>query len=185
MSEEKKGKLTDKQKAFVQEYLVDMNGTQAAIRAGYTSNVLYAGNIAFRLLKKVDIQKALSAAKAKRDKRVGISQDRVMLELARVAFSSMKEFAKWDGNTVGLRDSDELSEDSLACVQEVSETVTAAGGSTKIKLHNKLQALELLMRATGMLSKDEKPQDDDEQERVPSMTKAQALEELKKRQKKS
>lgn len=69
-------KLTDKQTAFVREYLVDLNATQAAIRAGYSERTAYS--VGQRLLKKVEIQRAVAAAQAKRARRVEIKAEDVL-----------------------------------------------------------------------------------------------------------
>ena len=72
------GKLTDKQKRFVEEYLVDLNATQAAIRAGYSEQTGYS--IGQRLLKKVEVQEAIQQAQTqnKRSERTQITQDEVI-----------------------------------------------------------------------------------------------------------
>ncbi|MDT3453362.1 terminase small subunit [Pasteurella multocida] len=72
-------KLTDKQKRFIEEYLIDLNATQAAIRAGYAEKT--ANREGSRLLSNVDIQEAIQEAKNKRSERVQISQDDVLRDL--------------------------------------------------------------------------------------------------------
>ena len=73
------GKLTDKQKRFVEEYLVDLNATQAAIRAGYSEQTAYS--IGQRLLKKVEVQEAIQQSQNKRSERTQITQDEVIRRL--------------------------------------------------------------------------------------------------------
>lgn len=77
--------LTPKQARFVEEYLIDLNATQAAIRAGYSKKT--AGQIGDQNLKKLHISKSIQEAQAKRSERTEITQDRVLQELARIAFS--------------------------------------------------------------------------------------------------
>lgn len=141
-------KLTPKQLRFVEEYLVDLNATQAAIRAGYSAKT--AGQIGERLLKKVEIQQALSDGMKKREQRTEITQDMVVAELAKIAFSDQRKVMMWGPSGVKLRDSESLAEDDAAIVSEVSETITAAGGSLKLKTHDKVKALELLGKHLGM-----------------------------------
>ena len=74
-----RGELTDKQKRFVEEYLVDLNATQAAIRAGYSEQTAYS--IGQRLLKKVEVQEAIQQAQNKRSERTQITQDEVIRRL--------------------------------------------------------------------------------------------------------
>ena len=69
-------KLTDKQAAFMREYLVDLNATQAAIRAGYSERTAYS--VGQRLLKNVEIQRAMASAQAKRARRVEIKAEDVL-----------------------------------------------------------------------------------------------------------
>ena len=89
-------KMTDKQKAFVQEYLIDLNATQAAIRAGYSRK--NASRIAIELLNKTHVSKALGAAMKKRQERTEITQDMIVRELAKVAFAKYDE----DNVQIGL-----------------------------------------------------------------------------------
>lgn len=71
-----KRKLTDKQQRFVDEYLVDLNATQAAIRAGYSEKT--ADSIAVRLVRNCQVAEAIEKAKAKRAKRVEVTADQVI-----------------------------------------------------------------------------------------------------------
>ena len=75
--------LTPKQKLFVDEYLIDLNATQAAIRAGYSPN--NADKIGSELLGKTRVSDAISKAMAERSRRTGINQDRILMELAKIA----------------------------------------------------------------------------------------------------
>ena len=75
--------LTAKQAAFVQEYLVDLNATQAAIRAGYSKKT--AEKIGYENLRKPEIQAAIKEAMDRREKRSNITQDFVLSELYKIA----------------------------------------------------------------------------------------------------
>ncbi len=77
--------MNDKQRAFVQEYLTDLNATQAAIRAGYSAKT--AGAMAHKLLKNADIQEAITLGQAERAKRTEITMDQVLEGFASIAFS--------------------------------------------------------------------------------------------------
>lgn len=81
-------KLTDRQKEFVRQYLVDLNATQAAIRAGYSERTAYS--VGQRLLKNVEIQRAVAAAQAKRARRVEVTQDYVLSNLVEVVERTMQ-----------------------------------------------------------------------------------------------
>ncbi len=140
--------LTAKQHWFVREYLIDLHATNAAIRAGYSPESAYS--IGSENLKKPEIQSALEKEMAKRSERTGITQDKVLRELARVAFADMGSFADWGPEGVKLRPSNELSLDDAAAIVELSESKNKHGTSSKIKLHDKVAALDKLMRHLGM-----------------------------------
>ncbi|EGW50294.1 hypothetical protein HMPREF1022_02667 [Desulfovibrio sp. 6_1_46AFAA] len=141
-------KLTDKQAAFVAEYLVDLNATQAAIRAGYSERTAY--RIGAELLQKTSVAEAIAAGQAKRAQRVEITADRVVAELAKIAFADPRDLMEWGPDGVKLKASADLTEEQAASVAEVSETTTKDGGSLKLKKHDKVKALELLGRHMGM-----------------------------------
>lgn len=82
-------KLTPKQAAFVREYLVDLNGTQAAIRAGYSEKT--AKQIASQLMDKPEVAEAISAAQAERSDRLAISVDGIEQELAKIGWFNIKD----------------------------------------------------------------------------------------------
>ncbi|MCT8848230.1 terminase small subunit [Glaesserella parasuis] len=102
-----KFKLTDKQQRFVEEYLIDLNATQAAIRAGYSEDT--AKEMGYENLTKPHIQKAIQEAQNKRAERVNVTQDDVLRGLLEViAMSTGKqkitetELSKVDGSIVPM-----------------------------------------------------------------------------------
>ena len=78
-----------------------------------------------------------------RQRRLGVDQDRVVTELARIAFADIRDFVSWDDAGVRLRPSAELTAEQTACVAEIVET---AGKGVRVKLHGKIQALSALSR---------------------------------------
>lgn len=141
-------KLTKKQQLFVDEYLIDLNATQAAIRAGYS--VDSAKEIGCENLTKPNIQQAIAKAMAERSKRTGINQDRVVLELAKIAFVKMTDVVDPDTGEILPNASD----DDLACIESVKfkQSDNQYGGSIEreVKLSPKMKALELLGKHLGM-----------------------------------
>lgn len=137
-------KLTDKQQRFVDEYLIDLNATQAAIRAGYS--IRNAENIACNLLKKNQVAEAVAQAKAKRSRRTGINADRVVRELARLAF--LDPFQLVDFQTGEVKP--DASEDDRAALAGVKVKDSDKGIEREIKLADKLKALELLGKHLGL-----------------------------------
>lgn len=140
----------DKRAAFVREYLIDLNATQAAIRAGYAKNSAHV--TASRLLTDAKVSAMLAEAMKKRAEATDITAERVLKEIALLAFSNMADFAEWNADRVTLKPSSEMSEAATRCVAEVSQTITEAGGSVKFKLHDKVSALEKLGKHLGILS---------------------------------
>lgn len=141
------GKMTPKQKRFCDEYLIDLNATQAAIRAGYS--VKTAQEQSSRLLSNVMVQEAISKAMAARSKRTGVNQDRVVLELAKIAFVKMTDAVDSNG-----RIREDATDDDLACIESIKykESDNEFGGSVEreVKIGSKLKALELLGKHLGM-----------------------------------
>ena len=139
--------MTEKQQRFVDEYLIDLNATQAAIRAGYsvkTANEQGAQNLA-----KVSIQQAIAEQMADRSRRTGVNQDRIVLELARIAFAKITDIVDSEGKIKST-----ATDDDLACIESVkykgSESETSSSVEREVKLSSKLKALELLGKHLGM-----------------------------------
>lgn len=136
--------MTRKHERFVEEYLIDLNATQAAIRAGYSPKT--AKEQASRLLSNVNISAAIDKAIAERSKRTGINQDRVLLELARIGFAKITDII--DPTTAKIKQ--DASEDDLACIQSVKIKPNEFGVEREVRLCDKKAALELLGKHLGM-----------------------------------
>ncbi len=140
--------LTPKQAEFARQYLLDLNATQAAIRAGYSAKT--AQEQASRLLSNVMVRRLVEDLQKARSESTGVTADRVISELARIAFGNQRAVMRWGAGGVTLRESSELTDDEAALVSEVAETVSAAGNGLKLKTHDKVKALELLGKHLGM-----------------------------------
>ena len=146
--------LNEKQKRFVEEYLVDLNATAAAKRAGYSGKT--ANEQGARLLANVSIQSLIQEEKAKRSQRVEITQDRVLLEYARLAFFDPRKLFMENGKP---KDINELDDDTAAALagldvmeeyEGTGENREFIGYTKKYKLANKLGALDSLGKHLGM-----------------------------------
>lgn len=142
-----KSQLSEQRRRFVDEYLIDLNGTQAAIRAGYSAKT--AQEQSSRLLSNVMVQQAIAERMAERSKRTGINQDRVVLELAKLAFVKMTDIVDSNGKI-----KDTATDDDLSCIESVkykhSDTDTGYSVEREVKIGSKLKALELLGKHLGM-----------------------------------
>jgi phage terminase small subunit len=137
-------RLTAKQKRFIEEYLIDLNATQAAIRAGYSPDT--AKSIGSENLTKPDIRARIDQAMAERSKRTGVNADRVLQELARIGFARITDIM--DPATAKIKEN--ASDDDLACIQSVKIKPNEWGTEREVKLCDKKAALELLGRHLGM-----------------------------------
>jgi phage terminase small subunit len=142
--------MNRKRQRFVEEYLIDLNATQAAIRAGYS--VKRADQSGKQLLSFIEVQNAISAALAERSEKTKITAERVVQELPALAFTDFRKAVVWGPDGVTLLPSDGLSDGEAAIIAEVTETRSESGGSIKAKRYDKLKALELLGRHLGMFS---------------------------------
>lgn len=137
--------MTKKQKLFCDEYLIDLNATQAAIRAGYSPET--AGSIGNENLTKPEIRAHIDRAMAERSRRTGVNADRVVQELAKIAFVNASDVI--DPETATIRE-DALPEDTAAIQSVKVKTFGEDGLEREIKMADKLKALELLGKHMGM-----------------------------------
>lgn len=138
-------KLTEKQQRFVDEYLIDLNATQAAIRTGYS--VKTANEQGARLLANVSVQQKIAEKMAERSKRTGVNQDRVVLELAKIAFVNAADVIDPESATI----KEGATNDDTAAIQSVKvKKGKGEGVEREIRLNDKLKALELLGKHLGM-----------------------------------
>ncbi len=141
-------KLTAKQKRFVEEYLIDLNATQAAIRAGYSAKT--ADRIGPELLGKTCVSQAIKEALAEQSKRTGINADRIIRELAKIAFLNPTDVIDMAEATVkGDANRDDTA--AIASVKvKIIPTETGEIVEREVKTYDKLKALELLGKHLGI-----------------------------------
>ena len=140
--------LTRKQQLFVDEYLVDLNATQAAIRAGYSPHTAYS--IGSRHLTKPEIEDAVDNALALRANRTRVNSDMVVLELAKIAFINPADMIDMATGIVRT----DASKNDTAVISSVKVKITPKGDTEiterEIKTYDKIKALELLGKHIGM-----------------------------------
>ena len=143
--------MNDKQRRFAEEYIIDLNATQAAIRAGYSPRT--AGAMGFDLLKNPEIQAVICKAQDARAERTHITQDRVLQEIARLAFFDPRKLYDEQGNIKPIH---ELDDDTAACIggldvlttsrvedgKEGEPVVVISEVTKKFKIWDKNSALE-------------------------------------------
>lgn len=147
--------LTPKQQCFVAEYLVDLNITAAALRAGYSTRT--AAQVGYQLMQKPAVQEAIQNAMDDRAKRTTVTQDKVIAELAKIAFANGADFAQVvtlkpgepgrpGVQIVELTDTSSLGADQRAAISSIEETKHGI----KVSTYDKVRALELLGRHLGI-----------------------------------
>jgi phage terminase small subunit len=160
---EANGAVTEKQSRFVHAYLETGNARQS-YRAAYGSkgkNVT-VDTRSQELLNMPKIQALIEAGRAQACEKYGVSADRIIAELSRVAFANITDAVEWGSsvplknettgiiesvNGIVLKGSDKLPASVTAAISEISQT---RDGSLKVKLHDKLAALEKLGRHVGL-----------------------------------
>ncbi len=149
--------MTPKQQRFIEEYLIDLNATQAAKRAGYSK----PNKQGPRLLVKVGIAEAIAKGQAALAERTGITVDQVLKELALIGFADMGTYLKFNnGDTTVRLDWTYLSPGATKIIQEITQEEHTGGRGhdtgqirrTKFKLYSKLDALEKIGRHLGMFT---------------------------------
>ncbi len=147
--------LTDKEERFCQEYIIDLNATQAAIRAGYSEKT--ARQIGSDNLSKADIQERLTELKKDRSIRTQVTADRVLKEFASIGFANIQDFLNSD---LSVRNIKILKRKQSAAISSIKKTTfeTETGVKTQIefKLHDKVKALEDIGRHIGFFEADNK-----------------------------
>lgn len=137
-------KLTPKQKRFVDEYMVDLNATAAAKRAGYSEKTAEA--IGYENLRKPQIKAAIQERQGELQGKLEITQERVLQELAAIAFANGTDFVTvTQAGLINVKATSEVSKDKLPAIAGIKYNQLGI----EIKLHDKVRALELLGKHLG------------------------------------
>ncbi len=141
--------LTPRQLVFVDEYLLHIDATKAAINAGYSPRSAHV--IGCYLRKKPQVAAAIEAGRAARSARTGVDGDRIVEALGRIAFSDIRRLFDWDANGIALRASADIADDDLAAIAALTIGPAKNGvARTRVKLHDKKGALDALARYFGL-----------------------------------
>lgn len=141
-------KLTPRQRAFVNEYRIDYNATRAALAVGYAKKSAHVSGS--DLLKRPEIQEEIGRTGEIIQNRTNIAVEKIVSELAKIAFFDMRSVMSWTDTGVAFIDSSKIDDNSAAAIAQINETITQAGGTRSLKVHDKIKALELLGKYLGM-----------------------------------
>lgn len=150
--------LTDKQERFCQEYLIDLNATQAAIRAGYSTKT--AQEQSSRLLSNVIIQNRIAELKEQLSETTQITQIQVIKEIAKVAFGDIATLFDESGALLPIQDMPQEARAVIASVKTyeekavIGEETITRGTIREVKQWDKLKALDMLGRHLGLYKQD-------------------------------
>ena len=154
MVEEIKAELEDMQELFCREYIIDFNATQAGIRAGYSENT--AAQQCSRLLNLVKVQKYLQYLTSDRAKRLQVTADKIVQEIAKIAFHNVEDLLDYFDGNVLFNDLDQMRFPEIIKSIEVKETKgkngERIGKIAKIQVYDKVKALELLGKHTALFT---------------------------------
>lgn len=150
--------LTAKQQRFVAEYMIDLNATQAAIRAGYSKKT--AANIASENLGKPEIAEAIASEQAKVAEKLGVTVERIVSELALLGFANMNDYMRVGTDGDPYLDFSMITRAQAAALAEVTvEDFKDGRGEdardvrkVKFKLSDKRAALVDLGKHLGMFT---------------------------------
>lgn len=153
--------LTAKQKRFVAEYVVDLNATQAAIRAGYSKKT---ANVAGpRLLSNVRIADEIAKKNAKIESKLEVSAERVLQEIARLAFADPRKMFDDNGNLIPIHQLDADTAATIGGFEVVSKSISGGEQEVehvhKFKVWDKNVALDKLAKNLGLFEKDNDQRD--------------------------
>lgn len=139
--------MTDAQKIFCDEYLIDFNATRAYKVAYKRCKKDETANVnSSKLLRNTKVKEYIKERMDERQKRTEITQDMVLNELAAIAFASATDFARVKNGSVVIDDTDELEEKVKKAIVGIKE----GKNGIEVSMANKMQALELLGRHLGM-----------------------------------
>lgn len=144
--------LTDYQKKFIEEYLKDLNQTQAAIRAGYRGKESTARISASRMMRDVNVKREIDKRIEERSKRNEITADRVLQELAAIAFFDVRKIYNEKNEMKKITDLDDRTARAISSIEtEVSNLGHKVFSTTKkIRMNDKIRALQLVGNHIGM-----------------------------------
>jgi phage terminase small subunit len=137
--------LNPKQERFCQEYIIDVNATQAATRAGYS--VKTANQQAARMLANANIQARIAELQTQRQDRTQLTQDEVFESLGSIARANVEDFLTIENEEIKLKNFSEIGREKLGAIQSVKK---GRDGTITLNLHSKMSALSELAQIMGL-----------------------------------
>jgi phage terminase small subunit len=149
--------LTDKQRIFIKEYLIDKNATRSAIAAGYSAK--NASEIGSKLVRKSGVRAAIEVGLAeqtariqKRAGRFEVTRERIISELALMAFADIDEYVQVTDRGVRIIATKDRRKKRGRAIKRITESTSLNGGSQGLELHDKKGALDSLAKMCGWVT---------------------------------
>jgi phage terminase small subunit len=149
--------INDRQWALINEYLIDFNGTRAAIRAGYPEKS--ARKQASMDLNKPNVKQALQALLDQRSQEWGLEHGRILQEMQSIAYANMKQFVRWDEDGINFVPSPEIDDARAGGIVSLTK-ITDKNGTQRMQLKfgSKEQMLMALAKISGLM-RDKPPEE--------------------------
>lgn len=147
-------RLTPRERRFLEEYAIDFDPAEAALRSGATPVTAQA--VAASLLRKPAIAAAAQRLVAARQQQRRVTADRVIEEYARIAFADLRDFLDWGPEGVTLRAKEHLNDWQAGAIADI-EPPGANGKGARLRLHDKKAALDALARHLGLFRPTDQP----------------------------
>jgi phage terminase small subunit len=148
--------MLDQHKRFADKYFETLNASLSAEYAGFAADS--SKQEGWRLLQRDDVQEYISRLQTSLAEKTGISQQKVLQEIAKIAFSDIRKYYQDDNNLKPICDLDDNEAAALASVKSYEETMPGTdivvGFNKEIKMYDKLAGLEKLARHLGLYEKD-------------------------------
>ena len=132
---------------FAQEYVVDLNATRAAVRAGYTAK--HAAVTASKLLRNVNVEYWIAEAQELKARKRDITNDRVLEEMRRLAFAQTTDMVELKGGFVTIKDTYSLTTEQKSAISQIRQK---KDGEIEVRFYDKQKALDSLAKYLGIFS---------------------------------
>jgi len=147
----KEARICPSHRRFVSEYVKDLNGAQAWIRAGHDVSLAVASTLANRVLRKVEVKALVRRHLDDQAVAANLTVEMILREYMRLGLADIRNVVDWSSGELTVKDLEDLTPDVTAAISEISQVTTHKGGNViqtvlKVKMHSKTQALESLAK---------------------------------------
>ncbi len=151
MTESVRQGMNPRHRLFAEKYVICGNIADAYMASGFNSkNRTSASAAGTKLLTREDVRAYIQEMQDRRSQRLEITADRVLQEVARLAFATVGDVSEWKDNQLKVKNSEDIDDNWMAAIAEVSETRSRGSSVLSVKMHQKSKALGILMKHLGI-----------------------------------